>query len=113
MPSKAQTALERAIAARDQAPRTTPLDALRAARRMWLSDQRIDMGGLAASLGVSRATLYNWVGDRERLTAEVLWSIAERTIAQGRERAQGTGPAYISEVIAHYHHAVAAFEPMR
>src|SRR5919204_6987473 len=102
MPSKAQTALERAIAARDQAPRTTPLDALRAARRMWLSDQRIDMGGLAASLGVSRATLYNWVGDRERLTAEVLWSIAEQTIARARKRARGSGPTYVSAVIDGY-----------
>ena len=108
-----RTALERALSAGEPAARATPLDALRAARRMWLSEQRIDMGALAAEVGISRATLYNWVGDRERLTAEVLWSLAERTIAEGRERAQGTGPAYISEVIAHYHHAVAAFEPMR
>jgi len=80
---------------------------------MWLADQRIDMGGLAAKLGISRATLYNWVGDRERLTAEVMWSLAERTIAEGRERATGTGPDYLSAITAHYLHSLAGFEPTR
>ena len=109
-----ETALERALSAPEPAPtRATPLDALVQARRMWLAEQRIDMGGLAAELGISRATLYNWVGDRDRLTAEVMWSLAERTIAQGREQATGTGPAYISSVIAHYMHALAGFEPTR
>ena len=80
---------------------------------MWLADQRIDMGALAAELGISRATLYNWVGGRERLTAEVLWSIAEATIAEAREDSCGSGPAYVSEVIERYMAALAAFEPMR
>ena len=108
------TALERAIAASQPVQtRATPLDALREARRMWLADQRIDMGALAARLGISRATLYNWVGDRERLTAEVMWSIADRTIAEGRKRARGSGPEYLSSVTAHYLRAVAGFEPTR
>jgi AcrR family transcriptional regulator len=94
-------------------PRATPLDALDAARRMWQSDHRIDMGALAAELGISRATLYNWVGGRDRLTAEVLWSIAEATIAQAREKARGTGPEYVSDVIDRYMTALAGYEPMR
>lgn len=113
MPSSAGTALERAIAAGDDAPRVTPLDALRAARRMWLAEQRIDMGSLASQLGISRATLYNWVGDRERLTAEVLWSLAEETIARGRKRAKGSGAAYISSVTEYYLRELARFEPTR
>jgi AcrR family transcriptional regulator len=107
-----QTALERALR-EARAPRATPIDALHAGRRMWMSDQRIDMGALAAELGISRATLYNWVGSRERLVAEVLWSIAEGTISQARDLATGSGPSYLSDVIERYMGALAGFEPLR
>jgi AcrR family transcriptional regulator len=107
------TALERALGGEPEPARATPRAALTAARRMWLADQRIDMGGLAAELGISRATLYNWVGDRERLIAEVLWSIAADTLHRCREQASGTGPAYIAAVIEHYLEALARFEPHR
>jgi AcrR family transcriptional regulator len=113
MSTEPQTALERAVSAGEAPPRVTPLDALRAARNMWLEDQRIDMGALARQLQISRATLYNWVGDRERLTAEVLWSIAERTIAEGRRRAKGSGPAYVASVNQFYLSALADYEPTR
>ena len=108
------TALERALGgSRAAATRGTPLDALRLARRMWLADQRIDMGALATELGISRATLYNWVGDRDRLIGEVLWSFAAESIARSREQASGSGPAYLSEVIERYLTALAGFEPNR
>jgi AcrR family transcriptional regulator len=113
MSASSQTALERALAGDEHARRATPIDALRAARRMWLNDQRIDMGALAGQLGISRATLYNWVGDRERLTAEVMWSLAERTIAEGRDRARGSGPAYVADVNRFYLTALAEFTPNR
>ena len=112
MPNAQTTALERALDAPAQT-RATPLDALHAARRMWLADQRLDMGALATELGISRATLYNWVGDRERLIGEVLWSFAEQSIARARAQARGSGPAYISAVIEHYLTALAGFEPNR
>lgn len=113
--AQSETPLERALSAPEPAPaRATPLDALRAARQMWLTDQRIDMGRLATVLGVSRATLYNWVGDRERLTAEVLWSIAERTIAEGRRLAKGKrGVDYLTAVNEHYLNTLAGFEANR
>jgi AcrR family transcriptional regulator len=108
------TALERALdGSRAGATRGTPLDALRLARRMWLADQRIDMGALATELGISRATLYNWVGDRDRLIGEVLWSFAAESIARAREQATGSGPAYLSDVIERYLSALAGFEPNR
>jgi len=107
------TALERAIAEGDDTPRATPLDALRVARRMWLDDQRIDMGALAAELRISRATLYNWVGDRDRLTAEVLWSMTADLIARARKKAKGSGAAWLSEVNRHYLTELAAFGPSR
>ena len=107
------TALERAISAGDKAERASPLDALSLARKMWLAEQRIDMGALAAELGVSRATLYNWVGDRDRLTAEVLWSMTADLIARARARAKGVGAAYLAEVNRHYLTEIAAFAPSR
>jgi AcrR family transcriptional regulator len=110
--AKSQTALERALSVGSPA-RATPLDALQAARRMWLADQRVDMGALATELGISRATLYNWVGGRERLMAEVFWSFAEATVAQAREDTRGSGAAYVSGVIERYMSALAGFEPLR
>jgi AcrR family transcriptional regulator len=38
--------------------------------------ERIDMTALAAELGVNRVTLYRWVGSREQLIVEVIWSLA-------------------------------------
>lgn len=110
MSSLPETALDRALSGEG---RTTPLDALNAARRMWLADQRIDMVDLARELGIGRATLYNWVGGKERLIAEVCWSLAEGTLARAREQATGSGVDYVVDVIDRYHRELAAFEPTR
>jgi AcrR family transcriptional regulator len=61
------------------ASRPTALDAFRRARRAFLDGQRIDMGRLSHDLRVNRATLYRWVGSRERLLVEILWSLSQRT----------------------------------
>src|SRR3954465_3525214 len=106
------TALERAVAG-ERPRRVTPYDALRAARRQWLAEQRLDMGALAAELGISRATLYNWVGDRERLIGGGPWSFAQQSIARARAQVTGSGPSYISDVIERYLTVLAAFEPNR
>ena len=42
---------------------------------------RIDMSALADELGVNRVTLYRWVGSRDRLLVEVVWSLARETLA--------------------------------
>jgi AcrR family transcriptional regulator len=104
------TALERARAV---APRPTPLDALRLARRRWFANERLDMGALARELGVSRATLYSWVGSRERLIGEVIWSFAEEGLRQALEEARGSGADYILDVVERFARMNAAFEPLR
>jgi AcrR family transcriptional regulator len=43
------------------------------------------MRALARTLAVDRATLYRWVGSREQLIAEVLWSLIEPTITRLRK----------------------------
>jgi AcrR family transcriptional regulator len=104
------TALERA---RDAEPRPTPLDALALARRRWLAGERLDMGALAKELGVSRATLYSWVGSRERLIGEVIWSFAEEGLRQATEAARGEGADYVVEVVERFARLNASFEPLR
>jgi AcrR family transcriptional regulator len=61
------------------ASRPTALDAFRRARRVFLDGQHVDMGRLSRDLGVNRATLYRWVGSREQLLVEILWSLSQRT----------------------------------
>src|SRR5436190_18169243 len=63
----------------------TPAAAFMAARRMFLTGQRVDMLALAAELGVSRATLYRWTGHRERLLADVLCSHSDEVFEQAKE----------------------------
>lgn len=104
------TALDRAL---DGTPAPTPLDALHAARARWLAKGRIDMGELAVELGVSRATLHRWVGTKERLLGEVLWTFAEATLNEARASSRGRGAAYVAAVVARYLEAAAGFVPVR
>ena len=108
----AETTLERVLAGEHDVA-VTPLDALAAARERWLAGERLDMGDLAAELGTSRATLYRWVGSKERLLGEVLWSVAERAFARARRDARGTGAAYVADTTELYLSASIGFAPLR
>ncbi|RLK52593.1 QsdR family transcriptional regulator [Microbacterium telephonicum] len=73
-------------------------DAVRAfegARDVFISGRRIDMGTLAAGLGVDRTSLFRWVGNRDALLSEVLWSLAVPTLvhadAATADRPAGAG----------------------
>jgi len=113
MASSTPTGLERALAAADSPRRPAPPDALALARRRWLAGERLDMGALAEELGISRATLYTWVGSKERLLGEVIWSFAEAGVRQARQAASGTGAAYIVDVVSRFTRLNASFEPLR
>lgn len=108
-----QPALERALTGDRTTPRRTPLDALALARERWLAGERLDMGRLADDLGISRATLYTWVGSKERLIGEVLWSFAEEGLAQARAAATGSGADYIIDVFERFDRLNAEFRPLR
>src|SRR3954465_14750206 len=75
-----RTKLQRDLAGAAERRRPTPLDAFRLARRKFLAAERIDMSALADELGVNRVTLYRWVGSREQLLVEGVWSLGERTL---------------------------------
>lgn len=49
---------------------------LEVARTMFLEQMTLDMQSLAQRLAVSRATLYRVVSSRERLLADVIWSLS-------------------------------------
>jgi AcrR family transcriptional regulator len=87
---------------------TTALDAFRLARRRFQAPERIDMSALADALGVNRVTLYRWVGSRDQLLVEIIWSLARRTLdridatvaAQGGERIVQVVVRFLAAVIA-------------
>ena len=72
--------------------RPAALDAFRLARRTFLAGNRVDMQTLARTLHVDRVTVYRWVGSREQLLTEILWSFIEPTIANLRETHCRPGP---------------------
>jgi len=109
---KPRTALERVVAEPARRP-VTPLDVLRAARRQWLRSEPLDMAALVSDLGISRATLYRWVGDKDRLLSEVLWSLASDTLAGARQAATAPGPDFVAEVIDRFMRTVTYHPAMR
>jgi AcrR family transcriptional regulator len=88
-------------------------DALRLARTRFLSPERIDMSALADELGVNRVTLYRWVGSRDRLLVEVVWSLARETLSRIEDETGGRGPERIVAVITRFLEAVIANPGMR
>jgi AcrR family transcriptional regulator len=95
------TALEKQLAG-ERTGAVTPVDALKAARRRFLRKERVDMSELAVELGVGRATLYRWVGSREQLLGEVLWTLSEPTLAKLRAEATGTGADWFMHIYEGY-----------
>jgi AcrR family transcriptional regulator len=97
-----------------KAPRkVTPLDALALASAKWQKGERLDIGQLASELGVARATLFRWVGSRERLYGEVLsQAYAARRAALFR-RSSGTGVARLVDVVRRNLSGLSEFGPLR
>jgi len=75
------------------------LRAFREARHTFIAGSRIDMGALATSLGVDRTSLFRWVGNRDRLLSEILWSLAVPTFDAAAAAAAPTGAARIVDVL--------------
>ena len=85
------------------------LDAFILARRAFQAGQRVDMNGLAGQLGINRVTLYRWVGSRDQLLTEVLWSLTQRTIEramQGSAACADGATSKLATVLTYYNAAV-------
>ena len=104
--------LSQALANMDR-PQPTPLGVFKLARKYWLDGRRISIGDLAKEVGVSRVTLYRWVGSREGLIEEILWSFAKPTFENAIEATPGHGVKHILGVHRHFMSALADFDPLR
>lgn len=93
--------------------RPRPDDAVELALATFLSEDRVDMQSLAATLGVSPATLYRWFGSRGALLEQVFERLAVRFADQAREAARGSGDELVLDWARRLMQTAAAFEPLR
>src|SRR4051812_23278289 len=87
--------------------------AFRLARRKFLAGERVEMKALAAELGVDRTTLFRWVGNRDQLLGNVLWSAAEPTFANALATMRSTGALGVAEVIGAFVQILIESEPLK
>ena len=107
------TRLQRELADRGAARKPTAIDAFRLARRRFQAAQRVDMSALAEELGVNRVTLYRWVGSRNQLLVEVIWSLAERTLGDVDTRIRAKGAERVVQIVTRFLDAVITNDGMR
>jgi AcrR family transcriptional regulator len=95
------------------AGRPTPEQAVAAATARFLEHQRVDMQLLAADLGVGRATLYRWFGDREQLLGRVLWGLSAQTLAWLAAESPGAGAERVVATAAAFMRVTSGYPPLR
>jgi hypothetical protein len=88
-------------------------DVVRGGCRYFLLHATIDMDALAASLCVSRATLYRVVHGRDRLLGDVLWRLGERELTIARRERTLRGVDGVLQVTRTYCARLAAAGPFR
>lgn len=93
--------------------RATPADAFRRARRMWLKGERIHLASLSAELNIGRATLFRWVGNKDLLLGEVLWSLYEPLRLEALSATPGNGVDFVVGVYRHINSTLLHSEPLR
>jgi len=84
------------------APVGIPPEIFAAAARAFAGGERLDMQQLAASLGISRATLYRRAGNRDQLFAAVIWWNSRATLVEAvRRTSRLRGVARVVAVAGH------------
>ena len=93
--------------------RAQPEDAVELAREIFLAEERVDMGALAAQLGVSPATLYRWFGSRGELLDGVCGQLAEEFAVAARAEARGEGDERVCNYARRVIEVSIPFPPVR
>lgn len=71
------------------------------------------MQSLASELGISRTTLYRWVGDREGLISGMLSEMVTEVIREAIESAEGEGMDRLTDGMRRFTETSASFAPLR
>lgn len=95
------------------APKVTPKMAFERASELFVEGARLDMAALAQDLGVARATLYRWTGDRDRLLSEIVWFHLDTLITVILQRADGRGATRLRNAVTRYIDVIANAPAMR
>ncbi|WP_235937664.1 QsdR family transcriptional regulator [Marinobacter caseinilyticus] len=93
--------------------RATPQDAFRRARELWIVGERIHLASLAEELNIGRATLFRWVGNKDLLLGEILWSTYEPIRTKALAQTQGHGVDYIVGVYRRINRKLLNSRPLR
>jgi len=80
---------------------------------MWLKGERIHLASLSDELHIGRATLFRWVGNKDLLIGEVLWSLYEPLRLEALATTPGEGVDYIVGVYRKINSTILHFEPLR
>ncbi len=91
--------------------RPEPQDALDLAQATFLSGVRVEMGTIAAQLGISQPTLYRWFGTREQLLDRVFERVTDEFVAVAIAEAEGDGDERVLDFVRQLMTATAAFAP--
>ncbi|SDX81095.1 hypothetical protein SAMN05421504_103938 [Amycolatopsis xylanica] len=93
--------------------RPDALYAFAIARSWFLQGRRVDLRELSTELEISRATLFRWVGNRDQLLGEILWSITEDVFEARSKSATGTGAERLADAIGSFVRTVNEAEAFR
>ncbi len=81
--------------------------------RFFARHGMLDLEQVAVDLAVSRATLYRVVSSRDRLLAEVLWRLAQRSLDRARARRTRDGVEGLLEVVRCFSRQMLASKALR
>jgi AcrR family transcriptional regulator len=107
-----KTPLAMAIANHSR-PQATPLEVFKLARKCYLRGERISIGDLAKAVGVSRGTLYRWVGSKELLLDEIFWSLLKPAFQRAVAETPGQGIEHVVNVHRAFMTAILSFPPVQ
>lgn len=93
--------------------RATPADVIRHARRLWLKGERIHLASLSEELNIGRATLFRWIGNKDLLMGEALWSLYDALRQDAINHTAGQGVDYVVGVFRYINSVLLHSEPLR
>ncbi|WP_420390136.1 QsdR family transcriptional regulator [Marinobacter sp.] len=93
--------------------RATPADVILRARRLWLKGQRIHLASLSEELNIGRATLFRWIGNKDLLMGEALWSLYDSLRQDAIDHTTGHGVDYVVGVFRYINSILLHSEPLR